>query len=190
MAGSSLTGLGPLRGIKVFSHFFPTGCSLVSRGAGGLSAMKMLTTVSSRSGGKIFSYFFRFQSLFNSRGLDDVEGLPSLSAAREGDVCMKDTDHPIRHPRVHLGDRANAQGTRSCARRDDQFGRGQNTVLGWSDPTFAHGSVAKVSRGSLQPNKKLLLVRGGENLGETGEEGKELPTPPSSSAIFFTLGCA
>jgi hypothetical protein len=30
------------------------------------------------------------------------------------------------------------------------------TVLGWSDPTFAHDSVAKVSRGSLQPNKKLL----------------------------------
>jgi len=34
------------------------------------------------------------------------------------------------------------------------------TGLGWSDPTFAHGSVAKVSRGSLQPNKKILLARG------------------------------
>jgi hypothetical protein len=33
------------------------------------------------------------------------------------------------------------------------------TELGWSDPTFAHDSVAKVSRGSLQPNKKLLPVR-------------------------------
>jgi hypothetical protein len=31
-------------------------------------------------------------------------------------------------------------------------------VLGWSDPTFAHDSVAKVSRGSLQPNKKFLSV--------------------------------
>ena len=38
------------------------------------------------------------------------------------------------------------------------FGHGQNTVLGWSDPTFAHDSVAKVSRGSLQPNKKLLSI--------------------------------
>jgi hypothetical protein len=28
-------------------------------------------------------------------------------------------------------------------------------VLGWSDPTFAHGSVPKVNRGSLQPNRKL-----------------------------------
>jgi len=66
---------------------------------------------------------------------------------------MKDTDHPIRHPRVHLDDRASAQGTRSCAWSDYQFGRGQNTVLGWSDPTFGHGSVPKVNHGSLQPNQ-------------------------------------
>jgi hypothetical protein len=31
--------------------------------------------------------------------------------------------------------------------------------LGWSDPTFAQGSVPKVNRGSLQPNKKILSVR-------------------------------
>jgi hypothetical protein len=53
----------------------------------------------------------------------------------------------MRHPRGHLRDRASAQRTRGCAWRDDQFGRGQNTVLGWSDPTFAHGSVAKVTLG-------------------------------------------
>jgi hypothetical protein len=72
---------------------------------------------------------------------------------------MKDTDHPIGHPRVHLGDRASARRRRACAQQNAQFGRGQNTVLAWSDPTFAHGSVPKVSRGSLQPNKKLLSVR-------------------------------
>ncbi len=71
----------------------------------------------------------------------------SLFATREGDGCMKDTDHPIRHPRGHLVDRASAQGTRGCAWRDEQFGRGQNAVLGWSDPTFAHGSVPKVMLG-------------------------------------------
>jgi hypothetical protein len=32
------------------------------------------------------------------------------------------------------------------------------TELGWSDPTFAHGSVSKLSRGSLHPNKTLLSV--------------------------------
>lgn len=115
--------------------------------------MKILTTASSRSGGKIFSYFLHFQGLFNSRGLDDVKGFVPLTESREGDGCMKDTDHPIRHLRVHLGDRANAHGTRGCAGRDDQFGRGQNPLLGWSDPTFAHGSVAKSILGSLQPTK-------------------------------------
>jgi hypothetical protein len=72
---------------------------------------------------------------------------------------MKDIDNHMRHPHGYFSDRANAQGTRSCAWRDDQFGRGQNTVLGWSDPTFGHGSVPKVSRGSLQPNKKLPSAR-------------------------------
>jgi hypothetical protein len=31
--------------------------------------------------------------------------------------------------------------------------------LGWSDPTLGHGSVPKVTHGSLQPNKKILSVR-------------------------------
>lgn len=34
-----------------------------------------------------------------------------------------------------------------CAWRDYRFGRGQNTTLGWSDPTFWHCAVAKVTRG-------------------------------------------
>ncbi len=82
----------------------------------------------------------------------------SLFGTREGDWCMKHTHHHMRHPRGHLGDRASAQGTRGCSWRDDQFGRGQNTVLGWSDPTFAHGSVPKVSRGSLQSTKRFVPV--------------------------------
>ena len=31
--------------------------------------------------------------------------------------------------------------------RDEEFGRGQNTELGWNDPTFCHDCVAKVTRG-------------------------------------------
>ncbi len=117
--------------------------------------MMELTTVSCRSGGKIFSYFLRFRSLFIYGGIDDADEHPSLSGAQEGDGCMRDADHPIRHFRFHPGDRASAQGTKGCAWRDDQFGRRQNTVLGWSDPTFAHGSVAKVMLGSLQPTKGI-----------------------------------
>ncbi len=89
----------------------------------------------------------------------------------KGDGCMRDTDHNIRHPRGHLGDRVSARWTSGCAQRDDQFGRAQNTELGWSDPTFAHGSVAKVTRGSLQPNKQFRSVRA-VNLGEADEEGR------------------
>src|SRR5204862_77746 len=64
-------------------------------------------------------------------------------------------DHHMRHPRGHLGDRASAQGARGCAWRDDQFGRGQNPVLGWSDPTFAHGSVAKVVLGVAPAHEEI-----------------------------------
>src|SRR6266446_5475262 len=103
---------------------------------------------------------FHFRGLFSyGVRLDYFNEPRSLFAAREGDGRMKDKDHHIRHPRGHFGDRASAQGTRGCAWRDDQFGRGQNTVLGWSDPTFAHDSVARVMPGSLQPNKKRPSVR-------------------------------
>ncbi len=66
--------------------------------------------------------------------------------AVEGDGCMKDTDHPFSHPRSHLGDRASVPMRRACAWCNDQFGRGQNTMLGWSDPIFWPVPVAKVIR--------------------------------------------
>jgi len=68
---------------------------------------------------------------------------------------MKDTHHHMRHPRGHLGDRTNVQGTRGCVSREDQFGHGQNTVLGWSDPTFAHGSVAKLIPGVAPAHEEI-----------------------------------
>jgi hypothetical protein len=75
----------------------------------------------------------------------------SLLATREGEVCMKYKDHHMRHPHGHLGARASAQGTRSCAWPDDQFGRGQNPVLGWSDPTFSAFIRPKSSWGRSRP---------------------------------------
>jgi len=50
---------------------------------------------------------FPFSRPLTSVGLESFGELRSLFAAREGDACMKDTDHPIRHLRDHLGDRAN-----------------------------------------------------------------------------------
>jgi hypothetical protein len=68
-------------------------------------------------------------------------------ASSEGERCIKDTDHPVGHLLVHLRIFGGAQNGRSCVWDDDQFGRGQNTGLGWSDPTFVHVSVPKVIRG-------------------------------------------
>jgi hypothetical protein len=65
----------------------------------------------------------------------------------EGDGCMKDTDHPIRHPLVHLRISRRVRNRGGCTCHDDQSGRGQNTGLGRSDPTFVHVSVPKVIRG-------------------------------------------
>ena len=123
-------------------------------------------------------------------GHDYFKEPPSLFATREGDGCMKDTDHHIRHPRGHLGDRASAQGTRSCAWRDNQFGRGQNNALGWSDPTFARGSVPKVSRGSLQPNKKPPSVPSCEAR-ILAKQVKKVGITYFSFVFstFFSLGC-
>jgi hypothetical protein len=68
-------------------------------------------------------------------------------ASSEGERCMEDTDHPTRHSSVHHQILGRVRTRRGCAGRDDQFGRGQNTGLGWSDPTFVHVSVPKVIRG-------------------------------------------
>jgi len=74
---------------------------------------------------------FHFRGLLLVWGMTISKSLGSLLVTREGEVCMKDDDHQMHHPRGHLGDRTSAKGTRGCAWRDDQFGRGQNTVLGW-----------------------------------------------------------
>jgi len=55
----------------------------------------------------------------------------------EGDGCMNGTDHPIRHFSVHLRIFGRVRNRRGCTGHDDQFGRGQNTGLGWSPPFCA-----------------------------------------------------
>jgi len=68
-------------------------------------------------------------------------------SSSEGERCMKHTVHHIVHFSVHRRIFGKVRTRRSCATRDDHFGRGQNTGLGWSDPTFVHVSVPKVIRG-------------------------------------------
>jgi hypothetical protein len=65
----------------------------------------------------------------------------------KGERCMKDTVHSIVHISVHLRISGRVRSRRSCAWHNDQFGRGQNTGLGWSDPTFVYVCVPKVIGG-------------------------------------------
>jgi hypothetical protein len=67
----------------------------------------------------------------------------SAFASWKGDGCMKDTDHRIRHPRVHLGDRASAQRSESYARQNAQDGRGTAAYWAGATPLFATGSWPK-----------------------------------------------
>lgn len=64
-----------------------------------------------------------------------------------GVVCTKDTHHCVRHSRNHRGVCANVEDDKQLTATKRAIWTERGTVLGWSDPTFAHGSVAKVPRG-------------------------------------------
>lgn len=68
-------------------------------------------------------------------------------SSSKGERCMKDIDHPIGHPLRHPQIFGSVRSRRDYTWHDDQLERGQNTGLGWSDPTFVHVSVPKVIRG-------------------------------------------
>jgi len=69
------------------------------------------------------------------------------NSSSEGERCMKCTVHHIVHFSVHLRIFGRVRNRRRCIGHDDHSGHGQNTGLGWSDPTFVHVSVPKVIRG-------------------------------------------
>lgn len=91
----------------------------------------------------------------------------NVSPLWEGDVCMKDTDHCVRHRDVHQSNCASARNEKELSVVECSIWTRPGTVLGWSDPTFAHGSVSKVIHGSLQPKCSVRSVPRGGGQGET-----------------------
>jgi len=89
---------------------------------------------------------FPFSRPLTSVGLESFGELRSLFAAREGDACMKDTDHPIRHLRDHLGDRANPRKERELRGTEWAGWKRNDTPVGLERPHFGTRSVPKVSR--------------------------------------------
>ena len=114
--------------------------------------MKLLGHI--RPGQTLFLTFSVFKASLIVAGSMTSKAFLRHFPVREGYGSMKDTGHLSRHRRVHLGDRATAQRTGSYAWRDIQFKHGQNTGLGWSDPTFVDGSVPKVMLGVAPAHKE------------------------------------
>jgi hypothetical protein len=95
-----------------------------------------------------------------------------------GERCMKDTVHPSVHPSVHQQTCISVQTRRLCTSNSTQFGRGQNTVLGWSDPHFSGARAAKTLWGRSSPT--VCPSRSGQMLERSdgpgfpdSEEGKK-----------------
>ena len=80
---------------------------------------------------------------------------------------MKDTDHCVRHRGGHHSNSVSVRIDKKLSIAERSIWTRHGPVLGWSDPTFAHGSVAKVIRGSLQPKCSVRSVPQGEGEGET-----------------------
>jgi hypothetical protein len=86
----------------------------------------------------------------------------NVSPLWERDGCMKGTDHCVCHRGDHEGDCASVRNEKKLSMAGRSNWTRQGTVLGWSDPTFARGSVAKVILGSLQPTRSLRSARRGK----------------------------
>jgi hypothetical protein len=72
---------------------------------------------------------------------------------------MQGLNHLSLHGWRHPGVTRSCWERKGCAWHDIQFGHGQNTRMGWSDPTFAHGSVAKLMLGVAPAQQEFLSVR-------------------------------
>lgn len=63
-----------------------------------------------------------------------------------GEVCAKDTNHCVLHSRRHQSNRVSVRNEKQLNMTERTIWTRHGTVLGWSDPTVAHGSVATVIR--------------------------------------------
>src|SRR6267143_4623464 len=113
--------------------------------------MKILGTVSRRSKGKIFIELFQFRGPLMVWALSISDEPRSLFATREGERCTKWSVHP--------GERASAQARESFVRQNGQNGRGTAPSWAGATPLLHTIPCPKVTRGSLQPNKKLPSMR-------------------------------
>ncbi len=131
--------------VEFFSYFSLFRCSL-ARGRVSVSRTKYL-----------FLTFAFFQASLIVGG-SMVSKFFSVSPLWEGDACTKDTNHCVRHRGGHPSNSASVRNEKKLSIAERSIWTWHGSVLGWSDPTFAHDSVAKVIRGSLQPKCSVRSV--------------------------------
>lgn len=103
-----------------------------------------------------------------------------------GERCMKGAVHPSVYPSVHQHTCISVQTRRLCTSNSTQFGRGQNTVLGWSDPHFSGARAAKRlwgrSNPTVCPSPSVQAV--------DGSQGVDRPIVKKVKHAFCTFGAA
>jgi hypothetical protein len=104
-------------------------------------------------------------------GADRLKQPRSIFTAQEGEACMNNTSHPVRHPRRHLGDRVSAQMRGSSARQKGQSATGWHCV-GLERPHFCTRFRAQSESWVAPAQQETSFGVRGENLGEAGEEGR------------------
>jgi hypothetical protein len=162
VVGTPPPGSGHLPTAKVFSYFFPFGCSLVSEGAGragidstGRQKMKILGHIC--AGQTLFLTFSVFKASLVVGGCQ-CQRVSTAFPAWKGDGCMKDTNHLSRHGSRHPeGDAKLLRAWRLRVARHSVWTRAKHRD-GLERPTFRHLSVAKRPLGSLQPYTKSRSV--------------------------------
>ena len=88
-----------------------------------------------------------------------VSEISNSSPLWPGEVCMKDTNHCVLHSRHHRSGCADVKADKHLTAMARAIWAHRGSLLGWSDPTFAHDSVANVSRGVAPAQSSRRALR-------------------------------
>jgi aryl-alcohol dehydrogenase-like predicted oxidoreductase len=75
-------------------------------------------------------FHFRSDSLFNIEDLK-MESFYFAFSSQKSDACMKNTDHPSRHPYVHLDDQTRAEAKRVYVKNKDKLAAAEELGIGF-----------------------------------------------------------
>jgi hypothetical protein len=96
---------------------------------------------------EVFSRFVPFFHIIGNGPTGIPATLSSLPHATNGERCAKYAVHHVVRHRVHPRNRRTVGSRWASASRYPNFGRGQNTGVGWNDPAFCRAVRPKATSG-------------------------------------------